>query len=138
MSGYIFSHDGRQFSPNGTVDPVVPDVDAYNKAYEASELAVWQGQPDRFIGYVRLIPLIDRPLPTIPYIGSRVQVRTWLGTVIATGTVTGKYRNNLNARIVRLAVRGTNGAHYIGQMGWDWNESVRLRKCKPTTSRKGR
>lgn len=37
MSGYIFCHEGKQFSPDGEIS--VPDVQAHNRELESRELA---------------------------------------------------------------------------------------------------
>ena len=112
MTGYAFAFGSGVFTPDGRAD--IPDVDAHNKALEASELDAWSQKPDYFAVYVSN----DRT------------VSTWLGTTIGRVVSLSSYRNNLGARIDCLTVQGTNGATYHGRYGSDWSQLVHLHRSK--------
>lgn len=111
MTGYIFTHAGQQFAPEGAVD--VPDPDAHNKALEAAELAYWAAKPDRFAAYI-----------------SNKGVTTWRGASLGTITERRRHHNNLGAQIEFVKIRGNNGAIYSGRYGCDWSQLVKLRRVK--------
>lgn len=110
MTGYIFTHEGRQFSPDGAVQ--LEDVDAHNRALDASTLEYWAECP-----------------PVMPaYVGDG-KVTTWLGVTLGTIVRSSTYRSNLGGRMRAITVKGTNGATYHGRYGSDWSQLVRLRKA---------
>jgi hypothetical protein len=51
---YIIEHGGKQYEPDGRVDPAVTDIDAKNKATEQEEIAYWQTGPEKISAYVRI------------------------------------------------------------------------------------
>lgn len=134
MNDYGFEHNGRVFTPNGTVDISPAANDARNRAIEAAELAHWQTKPDRMLAYYRFIGHEQRPnkqyrenfYPSL----TGASVSTWanvrLGTIISARV----YRHNFGSRMVSIRVRGSNGAIYYGRASWDWGTCITLRKVK--------
>lgn len=138
MSGYIFEHNGTQFTPDGTIK--VSSTEQHNREVEAQELARWAQGPDRWQGYIDHPDFDEAWRKTSNHLSShatamyraypRVTIKTWLGTLIGTGKVTGLSSGFNQSRIVHIRIRGTNGATYIGKYGVDGGSFIRLRKAK--------
>lgn len=139
MSGYIFDFHGTQFTPDGPVS--VTSTEAHNREVEASELAAFAQGPDHWHGYVshpdrddawqkttrpRTSGLADNMYRAYP----RIVVKTWLGTVLGTGRLTGLSRGFYGARIAHIRIKAINGSVYIGKYGVDGGSFIRLRKAR--------
>jgi hypothetical protein len=117
MTGYIFTHEGNQFDPNGRTS--VTDPAEHNKQLERAELARWQEKPEQALAYI-----VKRD-------GGKYVPTTCLGTELGTIVETRRHRNNLTgSRMEYVRIRGNNGALYYGTYGCDWSQAVRLRKAK--------
>jgi hypothetical protein len=65
-------------------------------------------------------------------LASRGELQTWHGQTVGTYYVTGRWdRWTKYDRIRMAAIRATiDGKEYHGRFGYDWNQSVFLRRCK--------
>ena len=123
MTGYVFEfNEHGQYDPSGKVKPPVSSVDEHNKTVEAGELAIWATKPERMIAYYTT-PNLPGVLP------AEVKIRTWPGTVIASGTCRVS-RHNFGGRIISVDVLGTNGARYYGRASFDNGQIITLRRRK--------
>lgn len=133
--GYIWqSRAHGQWTPDGQVK--VANVAEHNRAVELQELEVWMAGPERWQGYIDAWEAnsqwsakatgSDRWLhQDRSAAGHRrlylaypaVTLKTWLGTGLGRGRITGISTNNLGAMVTRIRVQGTNGRTYIGQHG---------------------
>lgn len=114
MAGYIFEHDGKQFTPDGQIH--VPSTADYNRALEQAELAQWKTQPDHWIGYLKVASR------------TTVVVNTWLGTTLGLGIITGRSRG-FGSELIHVRIEATNGAYYYGKGSGD-GMSIRLHKSR--------
>lgn len=140
MSGYIFESHGKQFTPDGPVK--VESTEEHNRRVERQELATFATGPDRWHGYISHDPEMARRWSAESFRTSgvriallrgypRIEIKTWLGTVIASGRITSVYRGNFhNAIMLRVRVKGTNGRVYVGTMGYESGDFIRLRAVK--------
>ena len=114
MVGYIFTHDGAQYDPNGRVD--VPGPAAHNHQLEQEELA-W---------------VATKPACFGAYINDKAGIATtWLGSFLGTIETSSVFRNNLTgSRMRHVVIRCINGARYHGTYGCDWSQRVTLRRMK--------
>lgn len=116
MIGYVYTHEDKQFDPNGIV--AVSDPQAHNRGLEQSELAFLATKPDRALAY-------------IVKCGDQERVTTWLGTEIGRILNSSRFTNNLTgARMRHVRIALNNGVTYHGTYSSDWSEAVRLRKVK--------
>lgn len=142
MADYGFVHSGRVFTADNTQGISVEDNDKRNKAIEADELKHWQTQPDRFVAYYSF-PAEKGGQPYRAAFAPRLHlnagvigtadvatVKTWLGTKLGDIIFARVYRHNFGGRVVRLRVRGTNGAIYYGSASWDSGDVITLRKAR--------
>lgn len=114
--GYIFEHEGRQFTPDGTTK--VPDPSEHNAKVEAAELALWATKPEHFAGYMS-----QRD-------DGAWRCTTWLGASLGTVQRVRPYQTNLSCNMHAVTILGTNGAMYYGRYGADWAQLIRLRKAQ--------
>lgn len=117
MTGYVFTHEGKQYDPDGLVQ--VADSDEHNRQLERAELAAWAEKPDRWSAYIKRGT------------DNRLRVTTWLGSELGKVIDCRRFHNNLTgSEMSHVRVAGNNGATYHGTYGSEWSEFVRLRKCK--------
>jgi len=115
MTGYVITHEGRAFSPDGAVNMTQAEAEAHNAALEVAELAAWKDRPERFIAYI----------------ARGAVVTTWRGVVLGHVIACNTWRNaRAGHRMTYVRVRGNNGAVYAGTYGSDWSQAVCLRKLK--------
>lgn len=119
MVGYVFTHGGQQFAPEGRVQ--LDDPAEHNRELERVALAYWQTKPNTFAAYVTLE---DGPV-------RHYKVGTWLGSSLGQIVEMRRHRNNLTGSSMQyVKVRGNNGATYSGTYGHEWSQLVRLRRIK--------
>lgn len=134
MSDYAFVHEGRAYTPNRTALEA-GQADAHNEQIEARELAEWQGQPERQLGYYKFPAEQDRPLPRVwrtdfaPSV-TGATVTTWRGQPLGVIVAARVYTHNFGGRMVSLTIAGNNGARYHGRASWDNGSCVWLRRMK--------
>lgn len=118
MTGYVFMHEGKGYSPDGTVHMSREETAEHNRQLEAQELETWKLKPDSFVAYL-----------SQDAIGGKVT--TWLGAQIGQVSDCTYYRSNLNgARMAAIRIIASNGAEYYGRKGRDWTQAIRLRRAK--------
>jgi hypothetical protein len=133
MKGYAVTFDRQTFTPEGKAD--IPDLDAHNRALEASELSAWALCPDRFHCYIT--DSVAESFKVTTWLGTSLSITnykatTWLGTPLGSIIRATSYRNNFGASIRHVTIHGTNGAFYHGSFGSDWSQFCRIRKMKGT------
>lgn len=134
VASHLFMHEGRVYSPDGTVDIALVDVPEHNRAQDAAECALWALRPERFAPAYYHFPAQPEKLPHrylsafMPYTGAIV--RTWAGSTLGAITHARVWRHNFGGRMVSMTIRGTNGAHYYGTASYDGGEVIRLRRRK--------
>lgn len=127
---YGFKHDGKVYTPNGTVGITPEENDARNAAIQEAELAHWKTQPARQLVYYKL------PADAREYFGRstpvafRGEVTTWKGAKLGTITHAHVYQHNFGSRFISIQVMGTNGAEYYGRASYDCGDCIWLRKRK--------
>lgn len=111
---YGFVHNGKVYTPNGTVVSRADNA-ARNRAIEEAELADWRMRPRSQLAYYDL---------------REQSLTTWQGIVIGAITRFRVYRHNRGGRFVSLRARGTNGAEYYGCASYDNGSCIRLRRVQ--------
>lgn len=110
VMSYAFAFQGSVYTPDGKA-PLSPEqVDAHNRATEASELAEWQAGPMRAFVYVTMFQ-------NAGYYGLRVrgEIRTFLGTKLGDITELGApVADNFGGYRRHIVAYGTNGRTYHG------------------------
>lgn len=133
MTGYIFEHEGKQYSPDGQVQ--ADNVCEHNAQIEQAELAYWATRPQHMTVYILPNPAYNpNGLGTFQE-QPRFLVTTWrgvqIGRVIAysdSKRYGSRYGEPYTMRSVRVA--GNNGCEYVGRYGSDWAQCCNLRLAK--------
>ena len=107
------------YTPDGKSELTPEDVETYNNAVEAAELAEWIKQPDRWQVYI-----------TKNKNNGEWQATNFLGRILGHSVKRKSFRTNLSRNMVAVSFRGTNGANYHGRYGADWSQLCRIRKSK--------
>lgn len=120
--GYVFEHEGKQYSPDGKVS--VEDTRIHNEQIEAKEIAWLRTGPEKVFLYVKVgelrdpnrlgSRLVDGSMARAN--GDDVQIQTWLGTRVSTWEVLGPrvyvgfghntYRRSVSCKIFGVLYSG--------------------------------
>lgn len=116
--GYLITHQGDSYAPNGKTDTKPADADAANRETERHEIEWLKTHPDKVFLYCKHDPK---------------SVHTWLGTSVATHVYLGpkvngglfgfrSYKRSVDCRIF--------GVRYVGWFYESAGDYCRLRKAK--------
>jgi hypothetical protein len=132
---YGFAHEGKVFTPNGTVGVPVQDNDARNREQEKAEIEWLKTAPEKLFLYVRE-PKRDK----YERLGNghwgepeyRYAITTWLGTVVSSACAVGDRANvGFGFHTYRRSVDCTIfGTRYVGWYLESSGQYCRLRKAK--------
>ena len=135
MSGYVFEHEGKAFTPDGKVE-LQTTVDEHNRDAEQKELDWLKTAPDKVLLYVKT----DAPKETMFTGDFRVvwhsaKVTTWLGTVpngLSPNALVGPRRYiGFGHHSYRRAISAfIYGVKYVGWYMESSGDYCRLKKAK--------
>ncbi len=131
---YGFEHNGKVFTPDGTVGIAPGENAARNEALQQAELAEWATKPKTFLAYYhfpteRIDDRIAFRRDFYPRL-TGAYITCWPGAVIGRIVRAHVYRHGLGYRFVAITVEGNNGATYHGRASWDNGSCINLRLSK--------